>query len=304
MAKFCEECGSKTDLCQCPGRSRSRERKEKERKEKERKEKELPGAVDVEALLQRVSASISASISKKVYDNKDEIIWHLNSFKEDLKGMHVKIEKTAEKIENHEKRITEIESKLKDGNLGGNGGGSSSDFVPLHIEVKGFCTYEERETKGATREQIKAFIDGFKATLPQDERSRIGQPQIRAKRSYKFKVKINPEFIWEVKDQWNEYIQREEIELAGQTPYLIVERSPANQLIFNKMGKSYAALQKKFKDKLKVRGDFRLKEFFVQKGEEEEIHLVSIMDDLSLKWTTEGVALTGMTEAELSAAIA
>ena len=48
-------------------------------------------------------------------------------------------------------------------------------------------------------------------------------------------MKINPEFIWEVKDQWNEYIQREEIELAGQTPYLIVERSPANQLIFNKM---------------------------------------------------------------------
>ena len=86
MAKFCEECGSKTDLCQCPGRSRSRARKEKERKEKE-----LPGAVDVEALLQRVSASISASISKKVDDNKDEIIGHLNSFKEDLKGMHVKI---------------------------------------------------------------------------------------------------------------------------------------------------------------------------------------------------------------------
>ena len=60
---------------------------------------------------------------------------------------------------------------------------------------------------------------------------------------------------------------------------------------------SFLKQQKKFKEE----GEFRLKEFFVHKGE--AIHLVSMRDDLSFEWAADGVALTGMTEAELSAAI-
>ena len=132
----------------------------------------------------------------------------------------------------------------------------------------------------------------------------MGQPQIRALKSYKFKVKVNPENIWEVREQWNAYIQDNDVKISGSNPYIIVERSPEAQKVFNKMGATFSKLQKKMRQGTRVRADWRLKEFHVKTDDQDEVHLLTLSEDLSILWSAEGVAATGFSEAELSAAVA
>ena len=83
---------------------------------------------------------------------------------------------------------------------------------------------------------------------------------------------------------WNDFVKEKGTSLSGKQPDLILERTPENQAIFNKMGKSYAILQTQFRDKLLIRADFRIKEFFVKKvgedDDDDEEFLVSVNDDL------------------------
>jgi hypothetical protein len=226
-----------------------------------------------------------------------------------MKDVKKEMKEVTGRVDDHEERIKTLEK----GDAGGrgrggaqSGGGGVKSFMPQHLEVKGYCTFEERTDKGATREMIAEFIQKFKDSLiTEEEKGWIGKPQIRAKKMFKFKVKINPEYIWEVRDMWKSFIEENDITLADATPYLIVERSPEQQVIFNKMGKTFGILQKKFKDKIIIEGDFRAKEFHVKKKKDDEKKkLLTINDDLSYTWSKEGVDLTGMTEEELAAMLA
>eukprot|EP00973_Karenia_brevis_P052230 7257680-Karenia_brevis.AAC.1 len=86
------------------------------------------------------------------------------------------------------------QTSKSDGSGGGGGGGGGGGapggmgFMPSYVEVKGFCKYEERKEKGATRAQVNQFVSDFKAQLQEDQRSWIGRPQIRAIKSYKFQI--------------------------------------------------------------------------------------------------------------------
>ena len=128
---------------------------------------------------------------------------------------------------------------------------------------------------------------------------------IRGLKSYKFKVKVNPEYAWDLKEMWTEYVDEKEIKLSGSTPYFIVERSPEAQKIFNKMGASFSKLQKKIKNPKVIRANWRDKEFYVKaNADEDEKLLVTILEDLTVEWNAEGVEVTGFTEIELIAAMA
>ena len=87
---------------------------------------------------------------------------------------------------------------------------------------------------------------------------------------------------------------------AGSTPYIIVERSPKAQKVFNKLGASLSRLQKKLKGTgNEIVVDWRRKELSIKTsaGHEDNItHLYSIELDPSLTWSDEGVALSGFPE--------
>ena len=163
-----------------------------------------------------------------------------------------------------------------------------------------------------TRTEINDFIKAFIDSLPEGEQAWIGRPEIRARKTYKFKVKIDPEYIWEVKEAWGEFIKDNWVTLSGSTPYLVVERSPEKQKIFNKMRKTYKLLEQSLKDGFAVIPDWRSKEFTIKKkaadGEmqvdlAEEV-LVTIEDDSSLSWNQAGLQLVGKSEEQMAAVVA
>ena len=210
------------------------------------------------------------------------------------------------KVEDHEKRIKDIETKGVSGG-GVSQGSGGGEFIPQHLEVKGFCTFEQRQTKGVSRAMITEFINGFKESLNEVQKTWVGAPVVRSLKSYKFKVKVNADFVWEVKELWTNYVIDLGTELSGKTPYFIVERSPEAQKIFNKMGAAFAALQKKIKAPKVITADWRSKEFFIKEvkdGEEnEQSPLLTIQTDLALKCWEEVVAISGFSEAALAAAL-
>ena len=300
---FCADCGKKKGECGCENRSRSRERKEHEKQE----------PVGGDALLlklasdfKRTSEASTAQVSGLITGLKHD----MGDIKKDVMDIKESIKDAQVKINNHEERIKKIEGKLAGvatlGGVGSGGGGlPGAEFTPNFVEVKGFCTFEEKATKGVTRAEINDFIGKFKNQLLPEQKDWIGQPQIRALKSYKFKVKVNPDMIWEIKDNWANYVNENGILLAGSAPRLIVERSPEAQKIFNKMGATFSKLQKKLLGSgAVVRAEWRQKEFFVKKGVAEEGHLLTINQDLSITWTKEGVEATGISEGVLAAAVA
>jgi hypothetical protein len=253
-----------------------------------------------DALLKR----LAADFKKTAEQSEKRIVGRLNTIEEKIEGVKTELKEVDGKVQNHEGRITDLEKK-RAGSAGGPQGGGDGTFVPQHLEVKGFCTCEERQTKGVSRTVIDEFVKKFRESMDEEKRSWVGASVVRSLKSYKFKVKVNSEYIWEVKEMWSNFVESNDEKLSGSTPYFIVERSPEAQKIFNKMGATFANLQKKVKLPKIISADWRAKEFYIKKTKEdaEEKPLISIREDLSIKWWEEGVAISGFSEAELVAAL-
>ena len=69
------------------------------------------------------------------------------------------------------------------------------------------------------------------------------------------------------------------------------------------MGATFAKLQKKIQGKA-ISADWRNKEFYIKEGEQENLLLVKVMEDLCLEWNDDGVRKTGFSGEELTKAVA
>ncbi len=136
----------------------------------------------------------------------------------------------------------------------------------------------------------------------------MGAPVVRGLKSYKFKVKDYPEYAWDLKEMWTDYVSEQDVQLSGKTPYFIVERSseaPEAQKMFDKMGANFSKLQKKIKSPMILSPDWRTKEFYVQVDENaERVLLLKINGDLSLEWNADGLGVIGTEEGVLVATLA
>ena len=230
---------------------------------------------------------------------KDEIVAKVDSIQKEVQTVKKEVKVIDKKVDDHEKRIKALES----GGANARGGGRE-DFVPHYLEVKGFCTWEERKTKGVTGADIRKFVASFKESLNEEQKGWVGAPEVRGFKMYKFKVKVDPEFIWETKELWIDFVTANNVTLADPVPYFIVERSPESQKVFNKMGASFAKLQKKILSPKLITAEWKERQFNIKASEQAAEHaLVKIMDDLSLVWDTEGVTISGFSEAELIEAL-
>lgn len=63
-------------------------------------------------------------------------------------------------------------------------------WQPKYIEAKGWCTFEERTTKGLTREQCEAIVASLKQRLAPSIAAQVGELEVRGLRSYAFRVRI------------------------------------------------------------------------------------------------------------------
>ena len=246
---FCKDCGKLVDECSCAERSRSRERKPTEAEQKKSEEA-------------KTVAEMFAQLMAKADNNQKELLGQINGVSAKIDAVQEEVKdvdaKFTAKTDNHEARIKALETNKTPS------GQASVWAGPKHLEVKGFCTWEERLTKGVTKDVVKAFVDDFKSSLPPDKVDWTVAPVIKAARMYKFQVKEDSENIWEIKELWESFVAENDKTLSGETPRFIVERDPEVQQVFKKMGVLYSRLQKKIRAHKVLVPDWRLKQFSIK----------------------------------------
>ena len=68
---------------------------------------------------------------------------------------------------------------------------SRPTFQPSYVEARGWCTFQDRRTKGLTREQCAAIVDSLKTQLAPEVAARVGAMQVRGLRSYTFRIAVS-----------------------------------------------------------------------------------------------------------------
>ena len=110
-------------------------------------------------------------------------------------------------------------------------------FTPSYVEAKGWCTFQERGTKGYTKPQCATIVDALRAELDGVMAARLGHVQVRGLRNYAFRVPVQGGLVAcrEVSGIANDLSREGRLQQAaalpaGTTLRWTIERSPDDQL--------------------------------------------------------------------------
>ena len=103
------------------------------------------------------------------------------------------VDSLGARIENIEKRQTELEQRViaLETQQSSSSNGDAASFVPTYIEIKNFCEYEERLTKGVTRPEAVQVYEKLKNQVPEVIRPFIGEIGLKGPRNLKMKIPVS-----------------------------------------------------------------------------------------------------------------
>jgi len=111
-------------------------------------------------------------------------------------------------------------------------------FTPSFLELRGWCSWEEREEKGVRRvEDVEPFMRGLLEHLPQGYHKYIGAPRLFGAKNVKLQLPIEPGMAWELRGVIRDAILHGDLKLRGIVPRVTVEDSPGVKLQKVTMGK-------------------------------------------------------------------
>ena len=157
-----------------------------------------------------------------------------------LKLLDPRIDKLEIKVQELKRRMDAVEAR-SNGEPPGNQ--SSKEFKPSFIEVKGFCTWDERREKGLSRAEVKRHFDEMKACLPEDLTEHFKESVPGGLFSYKIKVKVDSGHAYDIKATLNDIFQQGKCKIKGVKPYTVTERTPETQRKFATFGKAVEAVK-------------------------------------------------------------
>ena len=97
-------------------------------------------------------------------------------------------------------------------------------FAPSYLEIKGWCSFEDRNTLGLTEGQAREFIVKLRQGVGSDLDSMIARAgAIRVKNTKITGYLKNPSSsnCKQIREAMCAYIERENIKLGGATPYVV-----------------------------------------------------------------------------------
>ena len=120
------------------------------------------------ALANALKPIIKEAVREEVTDRIAELELRVDKSDESIEGLNrfePKVVQLDTDVQDLKMRIEALESASKgqqhDGQVAG-----GFRFTPTFIEVKGFCSWDDRREKGLTRESVKRTCDELKALLP------------------------------------------------------------------------------------------------------------------------------------------
>ena len=115
------------------------------------------------------------------------------------------------------------------GRFGPSGAASSTpssaegEYVARHLVLRGWATWEEKQTKGARREEdVLPFMVKLRQVLPQVYSVHLGEPKLFGARNVKVLLPVTPGMAWELRGVVLEAIEEHDLVLAGVRPRVMV----------------------------------------------------------------------------------
>ena len=157
-----------------------------------------------------------------------------------------KVQEVEKRIDAQDGRLGLLEAKMNKIDEGGQGKGPGR-FVPSHIEIKGFCDFSERKTKGISRVHAEELLSKLVPTLPPTLQSKVGELELYGSRSHKFKVNIKPPGAIEIALLFKEKLQSGDdgFLFNGKELFATAQREPEVQNRFARAGRARAFLEMK-----------------------------------------------------------
>ena len=180
---------------------------------------------------------------------------------ERIADLELRVDKADEAIESLKQidpRVVQLETDVQElkrrmaaMEAGGKGQQSQADseFTPSFIEIKGFCTWEERRDKGLSRAQVKQHYDELKAILPDELRQHFKELVPSGLFTCKIKVKVTPGHAHDLKATLNDIFKQGQKKINNIEPYVVTERTPEVQRKFATFGKAVDAVKTANRDK-------------------------------------------------------
>lgn len=233
---FAKNCGEERDKCKCEARSRSAERGRTTAESR-------VGSMDLKALTAALKPMMKEAIREEVTERIADLELRVDRADESIAGLKV-LEPRVDQLETDVRELKKRENAMEAKSTGQQSQGQSSGgFTPTFIEIKGFCTFDERREKGLSRTEVKRHFDELKAILPEDLKEHFKEVVPTGLFSYKVKVKVTPGHAFDMKASLNDIFQQGQHLINGAKPYVVTERTPEAQQKFATFGKEVEAVK-------------------------------------------------------------
>ena len=100
-------------------------------------------------------------------------------------------------------------------------------FAPSYLEIKGWCAFKDRNTRGLTEGQAREFITKLRQGIGSDlDRliARVGAMRVRNTKIICYLKNPSVSNCKQIREAMCAYIEKENIKLGGVTPYVIEEK--------------------------------------------------------------------------------
>lgn len=210
---------------------------------------------------------------------------------QNMKNLDPRIAKPEEEMRELKRKVTDMESRLGSASTASSGHGEPA-VVPSFLEIKGFCTWEQRRQKGLTRSQATQFYEKFKEALSGDLKEHFGESMLSGLFNYKIKIQTTPKHTLDIKSYLIDLFTTEErFKINDQTPYVVPERTLEAKRRFATYGKVVDVVRKAnaFKqEQQELVVEPRYRAVFMKPVDEDEqvrpSFIAEVLDDCSVKW--------------------
>jgi hypothetical protein len=210
-----------------------------------------------------------------------------------------KVERIEVVLDTQGTRLDKVESDIKalgtsaSSSSRATASGAPGAFVATSLEIKNFCDYDDRKSKGVDRKQAEDLVASLKSQLPPSIQSKVGEIVMYGRRGQKIKVEVEPPFALEISMFWKEiFMEDEQFNFNGRRLYTTVEREPKEQKRFAAGGRARAFLDGKAKNiesnaeaKCTWNPDWELR----VGGTGGDVTVGFVAEDASISWSHEGL---------------
>ena len=109
--------------------------------------------------------------------------------------------------------------------------------MPAHVDIKGFCTWEDRRTQGISKPAATTLVTKLMNLLGDDLKPHVGDAQIKGQRGHQVRVPIADGHAALVADIWRDVLADDANHYNGIKLWAQAQRSPLAQKKYSITGK-------------------------------------------------------------------